>query len=278
MLGNIPTSAIITDLDPLIITAPATRSGTTLLQRLLCSSRRALIYGELVAQDLEFFLNAYSYKAQEYGYYRQRFTRNLEQILADDVNDWIFDLLPDLDGYVGALGRSAFAGLRYCRDYAQQLGRPVWGCKYPAWKPAFIRLLRVLMPRARFIAITRDLGPCVRSAKAQFHFNSQADVSEFCRTWLEGMEYWNRIGDDPAALVLRYEELTAEPDAALRCLAEFTRLDDIKREVLSRKINTWKGDHGLLEARDGYAPPAQLDEAEQQMVDQTLAAWRERTI
>ena len=61
MIDGLP-QQLISDLDPLVITSPVIRSGTTLLQRLLCSSPSALIYGELCAQDLEFFLNLYTFK------------------------------------------------------------------------------------------------------------------------------------------------------------------------------------------------------------------------
>ncbi len=187
-LPNLAISAVPTELDPLIITAPTIRSGTTLLQRLLCSSHAVLIYGELVAQDLEFLLNLYTFKAQAYTFKRRALAQGLEQVLAGEVNAWIPDLMPDVDEYVAAFGQAAFAGIRYCRDYAQQRGRPAWGFKSPAWKPALVRLVRTLMPRARFIVTTRDLAACVRSAKAQLQLGSLPDVQEFCRTWREGMD------------------------------------------------------------------------------------------
>ena len=272
---NLPASALLTDLDPLIITSPTIRSGTTLLQRLLCSSRKTLIYGELVAQDLEFFLNLYAFKVQEYSHHRHLFTRGLQQVLAGDVDDWIPDLMPDVDEYLNAFGQAAFSGFRYCHDYARRVGRPVWGVKYPGWKPAFVRLLRTMMPRARFVVITRDLAACARSAKAQILLGSLPELTEFSRTWVEGMEYWRSVGDDSAVLALSYEELTAAPETTLRRLSEFAGVDDIKPEVLQRKINTLSGSEALLEAQNGYAPPADLTEAEQQIVDQVTAELRE---
>ncbi|MGB8648894.1 MAG: sulfotransferase [Anaerolineae bacterium] len=272
---NFSPAAVRSDLDPLIVTAPVIRSGTTLLQRLLCSSRTTLIYGELAAQDLEFFLNLYMVRVQEYSYNRRVHTRNLEQALTGNVNDWIPDLMPDIDEYLAALGRAAFAGVAYCRDCALRLGRPVWGFKYPGWKPPFIRLVRTLMPRARFIAITRELGACVRSAKAQRPFDSLFEAQDFCRAWAEGMDYWRGAGGDPAALVLSYEELTAAPAATLHRLAAFAGVDDIKPEVLGRKINAWTGG-GPAQAHNGYAPPAELTGAEQQLVDETTSALQAR--
>lgn len=261
----------ISDLDPIIITAPTIRSGTTLLQRLLCSSPRALIYGELVAQDLEFFVNLYTFKAQEYTHRRHLLARDLQQVLEGDVDDWIPDLMPDVDAYLNAFGQSAFSGIAYCRDYAQRLGRPIWGFKHPGWKPAFIRLLRALMPQARLISVTRDLGACVRSAKAQLVLNSLGEVQEFCRAWAEGVDYWRSVEDDPAVLLLSHEELAAHPTETLARLAEFTGAHDIKSEVLQRKINTWTGDKALVDAQNGYLPPVELTAAEQQIVDELTA-------
>ncbi len=277
-LPNLAASAVQTELAPLIITAPTIRSGTTLLQRLLCSSQRTLIYGELVAQDLEFFLNLYTFKAQTYTYKRHALAQGLEQVLGGDVNNWMPDLMPDVDEYVTALGQAAFSGIRYCRDYARRLGRPVWGFKSPAWKPPLVQLVRTLMPKARFVVITRDLAACVRSAKAQLQLGSLPELQEFCRAWAEGMKYWQPAGNDPAVLALSYEELMAAPEQTLHRLAEFTGVADIQSQVLQYRINTWAGDTSLVQAPNGYVPPAELTAAEQQLVDQTRAAWKARVL
>ncbi len=269
-----PTNAWITDLDPIIVTAPVIRSGTTLVQRLLCSSPRALIYGELCAQDLEFFLNLYAFKTQTYTYHRQARTHSLNRVLNGDSDDWIPDLMPDVEEYLAALGRSAFAGVTYCREYAQRVGRPVWGFKYPGWKPAFIQLLRTYMPRARFIAILRDLGACVRSAKAARALNSMVELNEFCRAWTENTTYWRSVRDDAATLVLDFAELKTAPEATLQRLSAFTGLSDMQPHVLTHKINIGAGDVAPVESHDGYVKPAELTEAEQQLVDATAAALR----
>src|SRR5512136_1426094 len=101
-------NAVVTDLDPLIVTSPTPRSGTTLLQRLLCSSPSTLIFGEKCAHDLELFLNIYTYKVQEYNFQREKYQQDLEKVLRGEVNDWILDLTPDIDGYLAAMQRAAF--------------------------------------------------------------------------------------------------------------------------------------------------------------------------
>jgi hypothetical protein len=256
-------------LDPLIVTAPVIRSGTTLLQRLLCSSPRALIYGELPAQDLEFFLNLYTFKVQEYTYHRERLERGLQQVLDGQVDDWIPDLMPDVDEYLSALATAAFAGVALCRDYARRQGRPVWGFKHPGWQPPLLRMVRKLLPQARLIAIRRDLAPCLRSAKAQGAVDSAAQVREFCRTWAEGVAFLATLSDDPAVLVLRYEDLLQQPQAAMQRITAFTGLDDMNPAVLQRKINAFAGSDYVAQAPGGYAPPAELSDAEREMVAET---------
>ena len=274
MLPTYPTNEVIAGLDPLIISSPTIRSGTTLLQRLLCSSQKALIYGELCGQDLEFYLNLYAFKVQEYNYHRQRYERGLERVLTGEVDDWIPDLMPDIDGYLSAISQAAFAGIIYCRDSAVKAGRPVWGFKVPGWKPAMVRLIRKVIPGSRFIFIYRDVVDALKSAKAQQVIQSLQEVHEFCQAWVDGMEYIHDLDDDPALLVLRYEELVSEPESSLERLAAFSGLNDIHAAVLRRKINAWTGEEYLAQAKDGYTQPVDLTEAELKIVEDTTSTLR----
>lgn len=266
-----PSTLLPTDLDPLVITSPTPRCGTTLLQRLLSSSHSALIYGEKCAQDLELFLNIYTFKIQEYNYARAGYQQELEKVLRGEVNDWILELMPDLDGYLSVLQKSALAGITYCRDYALQAGRPVWGLKYPGWSPVSVRLMRNLMPGSRFIFILRDLTACLKSAKAQHLVQTKAEVREFCRKWVEGVAYADSLAGDQAALVLNYEDLVAWPEETLAQIASFSGLQDIDRSVLDHKINVWMGQQFAVQSKDGYIPPAELVNEELAIVDEMTA-------
>src|SRR6185295_800298 len=177
---SLPPRIFITELDPVIITSPTIRSGTTLLQRLLCSATNALIYGETCAQDLEVFLTLYRSRALMYSVGKPNYAASLSHVRAGDVNDWILDLMPDIDGYLEQLGRCCFSLLTYCRDYAVGAGRPIWGLKAPGFKPHTIALIRQAMPQARFLYIHRDVVDCLRSAKARQTVRSELEVKEFC--------------------------------------------------------------------------------------------------
>jgi len=255
-----------TDLDPLMITSPTLRCGTTLLQRLLCSSKHALIYGEKCARDLEMFLNIHAFKAQDYSHNRAAYQRELQKVLQGDVNDWISDLVPDPDGYLAVLQGAAFAGISYCRDYAVRAGRPVWGLKYPGWSPVMLSMLRTVMPRARFIFILRDLSDCLRSAKAQQLVVSAQDVRDFCRMWVGGAAYARTLGTDQGTLLLDYADLVRRPQETLARIGSFAGVQDMDAAVLEHKINIWVGREFAAQTADGYIPPAELSQAEQAIV------------
>jgi len=261
-----------TDLDPLIIASPTPRCGTTLLQRLLCSSPRALIYGEKCAQDLEMSLNIYTFKTQEYGYARAAYQQELKKVLRGEVNDWILELAPDIDGYLAALQKAAFAGIAYCRDYAIQAGRTVWGFKYPGWPPATMRLIRAYMPGSRLLFILRDVAACLKSAKAQHLVITEQEVREFCRKWVEGVAYAQSLETDKATLVLTYEDLVARSEETLAKLALFSGIEDMDRSVLDHKINVWMGQQFGAQSKDGYIPPVELADAELAIVGEMTAS------
>lgn len=247
-------------LDPLIVTSPVIRSGTTLLQRLLCSSREALIYGELCGQDLDFFLQLYMVKTQIYRAKMPAFALGLREVLDGQVNSWIPDLMPEMEGYLAALKEGAFAGLVHCRDYAAGMGRRVWGFKYPGWAPHRMQLLRHTLPEARFLCIYRGLAACVKSAKAQGELQSEEHLRVFCHEWKVNLQFMLGAAGDPAFLVLRYEDLAGGPEGVLGRIVEFTGVRSMRPEVLEHKVNGFSG---------GYTPPASLSEAEMKIVQES---------
>jgi Sulfotransferase family len=267
-------SEISSELSPIFVTAPSIRSGTTLLQRLLCSSSNALIYGEECGKDLELLLQLYASKVAVYSHSRRRVAASLKRVLDGDVNDWITDLMPDLDGYLQALGRSFLSGLAYCRDYAAEVGRPVWGIKYPGWPPHFINLLRKVMPQSRFIIIHRDITDCLRSAKARRSVNTEQEVRQFCKAWADNLTFMLGMKNDRSVLVISYEELLTEPERIGSLLAGFAGVRDMKLEILNHKINAWADDMGQGASRAGYIEPVTLTETERSIADESASRLR----
>jgi Sulfotransferase family len=261
---------VASDLDPLVVTSPTIRSGTTLLQRLLCSSSNTLVYGEECGKDLELMLQIYRSKAVSYLYSRERLSAILQSVLDGEVNQWTADLLPDVDGYVGAFGRASLAGLAYCRDYAAALGRPVWGIKYPGWPPNMISLIRRAMPRSRFLIIYRDVADCLRSAKARGSVASEQAARQFCGDWKNNLSFMLAMRGDPSVFLLKYAELVTTPASVIEALVGFTGARDIRPETLSHRINV---EGASPTDQPSYVEPAALTETEKRIADEAAAAF-----
>lgn len=258
-------------LKPILVTSPTIRCGTTLLQRLLCSSSNALIYGEEIAKDLEMQLQLFASRKMIYAHSRARFADSLDRVMQGDTNDWIPDLMPDIDGYLESLHQGAFAGLSYCRQHAKDNGRELWGFKIPGWPPHMMRMLLDTMPSTNVIYISRHLTDCVRSAKAWGELQNDADTQRFCAQWAAHMNFARQWQGPGPLLMLRYEDLVHEPRRAIEQLCGFLPFKELKSDVLLRKINN------LMEGRDtrrnhhDYIEPADLTALELKMIDVALA-------
>lgn len=260
------------DLDPVLLTSPTIRSGTTLLQRLLCSANNTLVYGEEVGKDLDLQLQVLAAREHVYGHQRKAFGDRLAHVLAGGRDDWLVDLMPDIDGYLSALRQGALAGLANCRDHAAAVGRPVWGFKYPGWPPPLMPLLDRALPRTRTVYVIRDLGDTVRSAKTWLRMASEADTEAFCAQWLDHVSFMRQWALAHPVLVVRHESLLADPGATMAALRAFVPVGEMDAGLLAHRINrspdaveSWHGARPYLE-------PAPLTPREQACVDAAMAA------
>lgn len=259
-------------LSPVLVTSPTVRSGTTLLQRLLCSSPDALVFGEEIGKDLDLQLQIFSSRKLVYAHSRQRFASGLERVLAGDSGDWILDLMPDVDGYLDALHRGAFAGLDYCRQRAEQAGRPVWGFKYPGWPPHLTRQLFEHLPGTRVVFLVRDLADTARSAKAWGAIADVHDLQALCAQWAQGVAFMQQWQHDHPVLVLSFEALLAEPAAELARLQDFLGVSGIDARVLDQRINNLTQGLDTRHGHNDYIPPASLAAPEMALVEATTRA------
>ncbi len=253
-----------------MLSSPTIRCGTTLLQRLLCSSENTLIYGEEIGKDLELQLQIFASRKMVYTHSRQRFANSLDRVMQGDTNDWIPDLMPDIDGYLVALREGSFAGLSYCQQHAKNNGRELWGFKYPGWQPHLIRMLFDVIPATSMIYIFRELADCVRSAKAWGEIRSEAETQQFCAQWAAHLTFMQQWQHARAVLILRYEELTEEPDRIVDELCDFLPFKGIKREVLQHKINNMTEGVDSRRNHHDYIEPGILTDLESGFIEAAL--------
>lgn len=239
---------------PLFISSPVTRSGTTLVQRLLTSAPNCLIYGEHCAHDFKFYLNHIAHQNLFFQSQPGWRDQEISTVLAGDGDGWIPDLMPPLGGYLDRLAGSVYSILQYYPGFAIENGRYIWGAKLPGWPQQEIRFMRQAMPQLRVLFVYRDILPCLKSAKAAGLLPGRGEFEQYCRAWVENLSGYLGSGD-PLQYTLRYEDLVARPLDYIPALEQFSGALGIKATVMEKKVNT------AVQGSE-YIPPADLTDEE----------------
>jgi len=242
---------------PICITSPLRRSGTTLLQRLLCSSPDALIYGESCANDFNLLANLFSNKEMLFLQNKEARNHQLQEVLNGNVNDWIPDLMPEIDGYIDAYKNMINTLAKHYNDYAQGQGRKFWGMKMPEWMPTGLILLQKILPETKIIYLRRDLEDCVKSAKKMDMIREPQEIQQFCHTWKQFTSFADLHLKGDQVLHVNYEDLIHTPDQIISTIETFTGVQGIDRKVMEVKVNTYNNDP-KLEEMHSYLEPAVL--------------------
>ncbi|MEM8906828.1 MAG: sulfotransferase [Bacteroidota bacterium] len=255
-----------THLHPVLIASPVRRSGTTLLQRLLCSAPNALIYGENCANELQIFSNILLSKQLFFQSSSAVRDELLERVLAGEVNDWIADLMPPMAGYQAALQKSCLSIFEHYQQFAQEQGRNVWGMKMAEWHPSSLQQLQQLLPQSRLLYIHRPLADCVRSAKRVNMVQGTAEIQQFSQTYRQFLDFVEQQYPHQRLLV-DYERLLAQPELVVSEIEAFTGAKGIQISVLQERINTFKSDLQRDPSGQGYLNPVDLTAEEKAIVD-----------
>ncbi|MGH2993789.1 MAG: sulfotransferase family protein [Solirubrobacterales bacterium] len=111
----------------------------------------------------------------------------------------------------------AFYGL-----YAEKQGKPRWGDKSPSYVRR-MRRVQSALPEAHFVHLVRD-GRDVALSQVEVDFGPDA-LDDAARDWVDGIGKARRQARRLRHyLELRYEDLVADPEPALRRVCEFIRL------------------------------------------------------
>jgi hypothetical protein len=245
---------------PTIITAPTARNGITLIQRLLNSTRQAMVFGE----NIHFFdwlprIAMQSYLA--HARLQDEFEQSREKFLHETTEYWSSNLFPD-SGNCTAIAFEAF--YKYATNYQQtahHCGFRHWGMKNPMPEPDTIRTLSQLLRPARFVFMYRNPFDVVASAKARRFVTNTQQAAAYARQWRQHLQ---AIHDQPPThlLMMQYESLVSDPEPLLQELETFTGLTGIDRSVLDRKINTFAASDTEGQSPSSYIPPQALTDAE----------------
>jgi hypothetical protein len=226
-------------LSPILIASPVHRSGTTLLQRLLCSSPDTLIFGETLANDLNFFCSMLHNKNMLMGGQDNWRAKQLEQVLQGDVNEWIPDIMPDKDWVLKHFEKSLADYLNAFASLAKEKNRVYWGTKLPGWQPPLLASVFRYMPNSKLLYIIRDLDACVRSAKLIGYCHTPADVEQFAQFWQMNQRSIKTGIPAQQVLIIDYQQLCDQPATVLPQIQTFTGIQAIDPTVLNHRINNY---------------------------------------
>ena len=201
-----------------VIGAP--RSGTTLLRIMLSSHPRIFI-----PPESDFIPRLYLGRARA-PMGRDRAVQDVQAI----IDNWRFlrewrGEVPDPATFVAALPELTPAALldAVYRAYAAQHGAARWGDKSPIYT-RYIPLLAEIFPSAQFVHLIRDGRDAALSTLAAYPDRFYVDMYFAARSWRQRVRAARHAGRalGPARYTeLRYEDLTADPEAALRPLCDW---------------------------------------------------------
>ncbi len=251
------------EISPVIIVSPLQRSGTTLIQRLLCSAPNALIYGDTVGQEVEFFAKYAMARGQMVGFQQSQIAPVRQAVLRGDVSDFITPLAPTMETYLAGFRAAASAWLEGCHREAVEAHRPIWGWKLAGADATALPTLAEWFPHARWIWIDRDITDCLRSAKAAAMFSTAEEAGMMARQAEHNRQVFFSLRFKHL-LSLDFATMTTDPTDTVSRLEKFTSAHGMDPAVFDRRVNDL--------ANPNWVPPADLSEEETSAINLHLTA------
>lgn len=205
---------------PVFLFSSGGRTGSTLVQRLLLSTRHVMMWGEhggkLLPALQELFRQIDAWNRDNFGY------DMLSEYRKNPDNSWVANMNPDrlffMSGCRALLDQSLGAP-------ARELGFERWGFKEIRYGDAEALNLQNLFPRASFVFLVRHPESCLRSIKSTDWY-----AKDFNACPGSFLAEWARLGKALSdvqcnlqrACLLRYEDIIAQPSTAVERIAHTT--------------------------------------------------------
>jgi hypothetical protein len=225
---------------PIFVFAAGWRSGSTLLQRLLCSHPDIHVWGE--NRGICQYLQAVHAELLKLDWLSARAAREFEAL---GPNGWIAMLNPPRVGFLA--GIAALMDTHFGIP-VRRMGKSRWGFKEVRHGTETVRFLHHAFPHARFVLLVRNPQDCLASARAATVCGpTDALLSEIGGA-TPLLDHWTRIAasfleplSGEIAMHVRYEDVLAEPDAFLDRLSVFLDVarDGLSSTVLSVRRRGW---------------------------------------
>jgi hypothetical protein len=256
---------------PLFIFSPNARCGITLLQRLINSTRQIIVYGENAFLTVALPAHLVEMAGQGPALADAR-----RRLLGGQYDFWSSSIWPPVarwqQGVVEAVGHLLSV---YQRSAADD-GYPRWGIKNPIPDGRYLQIFHEIRPDARFIFIYRHIADILRSQKARKWITDLRKLAVEAARWVQVTGYMQDAASSERVMMIRYEQMVADPDAHADRLEAFAGVEGIDRSVFDRKVNTFVGDQKNGHSPDEYIPPEELTDAELEVTHQVAGAMLKR--
>lgn len=223
---------------PVFLLSAGWRCGSTLLQRLLCSDKRILVWGEPFGDLLPVHRLAQSVACVRSGDPHAKYS--IERHEGELSGSWIANLNPGF-GRLRLAHRTFFEEL-FAAPAAER-GYARWGCKWTRLTAWHAYYLRWLYPEAKFVFLVRHPLDAYASYFGRRWYlvrpsEAVAGPSEFFRHWNLTAGSFLREGAELRALLVRYEDIVSSGEL-IEKLAERLGLQ-LDRSVLKTRVGASK--------------------------------------
>jgi len=214
---------------PIIVLASIGRSGSTLMQRVLNSNEKLVIWGEndSVVNCLAIALRHLKIRMDRGGdLQRDRFFQGMR-------NFWTSDMVPPIEDVLSAW-RKMLIGL-----YSS--GGKRWGFKGVDSGEELVGLMDRVFPGVRYVFLVRNPLDAVQSFMSHEYTKSVASAATRAQDWSIRSEFFRAytLAHPDRALLVRYEDLTLEKCVEIFChVGETPDLGRIS-EVLGNEVGGW---------------------------------------
>lgn len=236
---------------PIFIFGCGWRTGSTLLQRLLCSHNEIHIWGEHAGILLQ--LRQIQEQIEQIDTLSSRHRNDYEK---NGANSWIAMMNPDCNHFQEGV-KSLLE--QYYKKPASELNASRWGFKEVRYDFTMAEYILKLFPNARIIFLIRHPKACLASARATKTMFLKKGLLSDVGGPVEFLQHWTRLAssfshpnNSSRFLLLKYEEMTASPESAIKDIAAFleTDADAFDASVFGTRKRGWLGRDPRLENED----------------------------
>lgn len=242
------------DEEPIFICAVSWRTGSTLLQRILMTDERLLIWGEpYAAMGLIPKMTRAIAAVRENWPHDHQYVDHVRAKIHSTA--WIANLYPmpqDLHAALRSLLLKLFSQPAYERDFSR------WGLKEVRLGASDACLVHWLFPRAKFLVLIRNPFDAYLSAKNRFFTRRTPEnpiwhewphapmdnVADFARHWNDNAISWSQLGSGFPYRILKFEDIINDV-IDFREIEEWLDLKISENEALSCKLGSTEAQYRL---------------------------------